>query len=488
VIRPDEMVGILDRVAGERVLVVGDAILDVHVNGSSEGLCREAPVPAVTIGRTDDMLGGAANTAVNVAALGGDVTLLTHLGDDEAGERLQRLCMASGLRAEIVTTPGRRTVVRRRICADGHALLRLDEGCTSPMAEQAEESFIRQLTPAMTAAEAVIICDYEGGTLTARVMAALAEHRSRPRTLVVDAKDPARYSTLRPTAVTPNRQEASRALALGRGSPGAPLLERLRERGDDLLDATGADMVALTLDTEGAVLFQRNHSPFHDPGWPDRRPATRVGLGDAFAAALTLALVTDASPSSALTFAAAAASVAGERVGTALCHRSDLRRRLGSPTGAPTPETLAEWAASVRARGLRIVLTNGCFDLLHDGHLNLLTRAKALGDVLVVGVNDDEGVRRLKGEGRPVVTLEERLRMLAALGCVDHAVPFCEDTAASLIDKVRPAVYVKGADYSMESLPEAAAVKRVGARVQFLHLVPERSTSRIIRYIRERPG
>jgi len=471
--------------AGVRVLVVGDAMLDSYVRGATKGLCREAPVPAVEVGAVEHVPGAAGNVAANVAGLGGAAVLVTAVGADEPGCRLTAALSAAGVSTDAVTVaPGRDTVVRRRIVADGQLLTRLDEGSTGPLAGPTEDAVRTSLAAHAPAADAVIVCDYGYGTLTRAVAGTLAQIRPELRLVVLDAKDPARHRAIRPSAVKPNYPEAVAVLGLPALAPGRVRVGQVLDHGARLLELTGAELVTVTMDADGAVLFEPHRPPFHSYGGSRPGPAL-VGTGDAFSAALTLALAAGADPPVATELATVAALVAGTVAGTARCDRTELARRL-SPAGAVARDqgSVTEWAASMRSRGRRVVLTNGCFDLLHEGHVLLLSQAKALGDVLVVGLNDDASVRRLKGAGRPVVDLAGRLRVLAALTCVDQVVAFGEDTADALIERIRPDVYVKGADYSPASLPEAATLDRLGVRVEFLATVPERSTSRIIERIR----
>jgi D-beta-D-heptose 7-phosphate kinase/D-beta-D-heptose 1-phosphate adenosyltransferase len=251
-----------------------------------------------------------------------------------------------------------------------------------------------------------------------------------------------------------------------------------------LLERSGATMVAVTLDSEGAVLHRRGHRPYRSYGTPAPTGQT-TGAGDTFAATFALAMAAGADPPQALDVAQAAASVVVRRTGTALCTRHDLLRELAIDTGPVlTAEQLARRVEADRAQDRRIVFTNGCFDVLHRGHVSYLQQARKLGDVLVVALNSDGSVARLKGPGRPVNSVEDRAAVLGALGCVDYVTVFDDDTPQRLLELVRPDLYVKGGDYTPEMLPETPVVERLGGQVRILDYVEDRSTTALLDRIR----
>jgi D-beta-D-heptose 7-phosphate kinase/D-beta-D-heptose 1-phosphate adenosyltransferase len=331
--------------------------------------------------------------------------------------------------------------------------------------------------------------------------------RHRTDVLVVDARDPRSWAGTRPTAVTPNAEEAQ--LLLGANGPPAPpgrRAEHVVEHAAALLERSGADMVAATVDAEGAVLLR--------PGLPPHRvrvqPAaetTTTGAGDSFAAALLLALAAGADPAEAANLATTAADCVLHAAGTLVCDRAALLGRLlpdlawqdhGRTGPEPGPDQgtdrvlpadeLVRLVDRYRRTGLRIVFTNGCFDVLHIGHVAYLEEARRLGDVLVVGLNSDASVARLKGADRPVNPQEDRAALLAALQAVDHVTVFDEDSPAPLLERVRPDVYAKGGDYTPEMLPETPLVRQLGGEVRTLGYLSRRSSSRIIDRIRAGPS
>ncbi|PMR60803.1 D-glycero-beta-D-manno-heptose 1-phosphate adenylyltransferase [Verrucosispora sp. ts21] len=552
---------------GRPVLVLGDAMLDEWRFADSDRLCREAPAPVLTLRRRISAAGGAANTAVNIAALGGRSVLVAPVGADVAGDELHDCLDRAGVWDRTVSQPGRHTPVKRRMLAGDQILLREDSGDPDdPLSEDGVDRLLTALDCAtrelQAAADGVaptlVICDYGLGALPARVRAWLVAQRDRYATVALDAHDLADWRGLAPTVVTPSFAEATRLLArAGRGSgelqlehpevdagdgpseltvgaaPGGagqraggptgeptPSEDRVAMTHDGLsvtgtgvtvnADAgagvdravlaesrlaelrahTGADVVAVTLDTDGAVVGGADGQPSRSHSTPV--PASHaVGAGDAYLAAMTLALAADAPLSTAAHLAQLAATSTVAGTGTCVCRREDLLTALGQPALSADArqvligtEGLDALVAEHRRAGRSVVFTNGCFDVLHRGHVRYLEQARALGDLLVVAVNSDGSVRRLKGPDRPVNPVEDRTALLAALSCVDHVVVFEEDSPTALIEAIRPDVYVKGGDYPPDMVPEAPLVQRLGGQVRTLGYVPDRSTSAIIDRIR----
>jgi D-beta-D-heptose 7-phosphate kinase / D-beta-D-heptose 1-phosphate adenosyltransferase len=469
--------------AGRDVLVVGDAMLDTYLHGSSDRLSQEAPVPVVSVTSRDDVPGGAANVAANVAALGGRARLVALGGRDRETEVLREALSRSGVDDPgFLADAGRRTLWKERVVADEHLLVRVDRGTAAPASGDEERSLVRRIRSAWRGCSAVAIADYGYGTMTPAVVAAIrALQRDDPRVVVVDAKDLTRYRDVGVTAAKPNFGQA--LALLGDGCDG-DRAEYVAARGDRLLERTGARIVAVTLDHDGALAFERGRPSYRTYATP-RRSATTSGAGDTFAATLALALAADLSMPVGVELASAAVAVVVAKDGTATCTTTELRVRVaGDRKLASSADDVLDRLELERRRGRRVVFTNGCFDLLHRGHVTYLSRAKALGDVLVVGVNSDDSVRALKGPERPINGLEDRMEVLAALSCVDLVVPFAERTPERLIEQVRPDVFVKGGDYTLEMLPEASLVERLGGHVQILSYVDDRSTTGLIDRIR----
>ncbi|HEX7004430.1 MAG TPA: D-glycero-beta-D-manno-heptose 1-phosphate adenylyltransferase [Trueperaceae bacterium] len=470
--------------SGLDVLVIGEAMLDAYLNGSADRLCREAPVPVVGLSERSDRPGGAANAAMNVAGLGAHVSYLGVVGPDDDGLRLRNELEAGGIDpGDLVVSEARQTLSKCRVFAAGQMLMRLDQGSYEPLDRAAEAELIGRLSESFERADLIIVSDYGYGVVTPQVIEALERlMRRNPRPLVVDAKYPERYRRLPVTAVKPNYGEVARLLGLSRKSQGR--IEQLEPFEDQLLEATGARIVAATLDEEGALVFERSAPPYRTYSRPMPH-SNATGAGDTYTAALALALAAGADTPGAAECASAAARLVVSKDGTTVCRREELLAWLGAGEKILHGRgDVATHVEALRKEGRRIVFTNGCFDILHRGHVTCLSRAKALGDVLIVGINGDAGVRALKGPERPINPLEDRVQVLSALSCVDHIVPFDEPTPAELLKLVRPDVFVKGGDYSEESLPEASLVKRLGGRVELLPYLDGRSTTGIIERVR----
>ena len=479
---------VLGELAGLRVLVLGDAMLDTYLRGTSERLCPEAPVPVVAITERRDLPGGAANTAVNAAAFGARVTLLAATGEDEDGHTLRRALAEAGVAiGGLLAERGRTTLAKRRVLAGSQMLVRFDHGTTGPLSEAAHREIARLVTQLGAASDAILVSDYGYGVIGPRVLDALAElQRRAPRVLVVDSKRLAAYRAASPTAVKPNFREAARLL--GEPAPEGERGERITRHGRALLQATGARIVAVTLDTEGAIFFEEGREPYRTYARPGD-PSRSAGAGDTFGAALAVALAAGADLPPAAEIASAAAAVVVAKDGTATCSLAELRAQIAG--GDKCAASVAQLCAALdpeRRRGRRVIMTSGCFDLLHRGHITYLSAAKALGDVLVVGLNTDASVRRRKGPQRPINPLEDRAQVLASLSSVDHIVPFDEDTPEALVAAVRPHAFVKGGDYTRDALPEARVVESYGGSVHILPLIHERSTTSLIEKIRAAGG
>ncbi|MFK3981494.1 D-glycero-beta-D-manno-heptose 1-phosphate adenylyltransferase [Micromonospora sp. NPDC050397] len=563
---------------GRGVLVVGDAMLDEWRFADSDRLCREAPAPVLTLRRRITAAGGAANTAVNLSALGGRAALVAPVGADVAGDELHDCLDRAGVWDRTVSQTGRSTPVKRRLLAADQILVREDEGdrddrlCADGVQRllAALASATEELHEVTGHPPTLVICDYGLGALPEPIRGWLVEHRDLFGTVALDAHDLAYWRGLAPTVVTPSFAEATRLLnapapeaeQTGPQVPDVPtsdvptsdvstsdvstsdvstsdvstsdvstsdvstsdvstldtptvmttavvppLPERrtgfteegsrdhtdragvARARLAEIRERTGADVVAVTLDTDGAIVggADGEHRRSHTTPVP---ASHAVGAGDAYLAAMTLALAAGAPLPTAAQLAQLAATTTVAGTGTCVCVREDLLSALGSTDDAAHPPSVVDHGgldaliARHRREGRSVVFTNGCFDVLHRGHVRYLDQARTLGDVLVVAVNSDHSVRRLKGADRPVNPVEDRVAVLAALACVDHVVVFEEDSPAALIETVRPDVYVKGGDYPPEMVPEAPLVRRLGGQVRTLGYVPDRSTSAIIDRIR----
>jgi D-beta-D-heptose 7-phosphate kinase/D-beta-D-heptose 1-phosphate adenosyltransferase len=469
-----------------RVLVIGEAMLDSYLDGYTRRVCREAPVPVVDVLSRHDVPGGGANAAVNAALLGAEVTFLSVVGEDEEGERIGSALAKSGVNVDgLLRERGRRTLVKQRVLAGGQILLRLDTGTPDDLESASEARLCVHLRDAWAEADAVIVSDYGYGVLTERVIDEIrALHAATGSVLVVDGKDLRRLARTRPTAVKPNYAEAASLLGLD-VRHGDARVEQIAAHQDDLLAVTGARIAAITLDASGALVFEAGQPPYRTYTRPSP-DANATGAGDTFVSAFALALASGTSTPACADLASSAATITLARSGTTACSAAELRLHLATQDKLLAVDDLAVLADNLRRAGKRLVFTNGCFDILHRGHVTLLSRAKALGDALIVGLNADESVRRLKGPTRPINGAADRAEVLAALSCVDHIVEFTEDTPERLIEIVRPDVYVKGGDYTCATLPEAPLMQRLGGEVRLLPYLADFSTTGIIARIGER--
>lgn len=477
----------IDAFAGLRVIVIGEAMLDSYLHGSTQRICREAPVPVVSVTDREHVPGGAANTAVNVRSLGADVAFLSVIGDDPEGGMLRQALESYGVSSEhLIVRPSRATLAKQRVMAASQMVVRFDQGSTETLDPGAEVDLIERLVQLFPTCDAVIVSDYDYGVLTPKVIQCLAElQEDSPRLVVVDSKRLHAYRGVHVTAVKPNYEEALDLLELKRAEPAEKRSTQIIPFGERILELTGAQIAAVTLDQEGALIFQHSHTPYRTYARP--APNSRAaGAGDTFISALALSLAAGADTENAAEIASAAASIVVSKEGTSACYMDELRSHFSTDEKYVTDAfQLAGRMAAYRREGQRIVFTNGCFDILHRGHITYLNQAKAFGDILIVGLNSDDSVRRLKGSNRPINSLEDRAQILAALSCVDHIVAFDSDTPHDLIRVIRPDVFVKGGDYTRETLPEASLVEELGGAVEILPYLQDHSTTSIIDRIRQ---
>ncbi len=466
---------------GLRALVIGDVMLDSYLEGRASRLCREGPVPVVSKTREERVPGGAANTAANLQELGAQVTLLGISGTDAAGEHLDATLKDLGVdTSRVVRDPSVSTLHKLRILANGQYVVRFDEGDTSSCEPHVYQHLLIHLEQEYTQTDLVLISDYGYGVASDRLLDRLRElRRVRPSVLLVDSKDPSRYAGISATMLTPNHQEAGEAVGWRLASDEAPRLSDIEEVGRRLIELTGSEHVAITMASHGVMLLSRQESSLHLPVRPVAR-AHDVGAGDSFAAATALALAASATPDEAVRIGVDAAGVAVLRERTSIVGHQELLRSVSArlqPQEGEAPDLPLQAVEDARRAGRVVVFTNGVFDILHAGHLGFLRRARALGDMLVVGVNSDASTRRLQGQSRPLISERDRLALVQALDCVDQALIFDEDTPEKLIRRLRPDVHVKGGDYADVPLPEAEAVAEVGGRVVVLPFMESDSTS-----------
>ncbi len=512
-----------------RVLVIGDAILDTYLEGKASRLCSEGPVPVVCKTAEYRLPGGAANVAANVSALGADVIFLSVVGRDSAGSALRAALCERGVSDRwLIEDETIETVHKLRICADGQYVVRFDEGVqrekvASEGHATSQPRLLAALEEGYERCDLVIVSDYCYGVCSDALIECLCTlHTAQPKILLVDSKALQRFRDVKATIMTPNEREArllvekmtgempiakedtASAAHSGHtyeaGQDGKKLAE-VEAVGWQLLSLMDAQHIAITLAEHGVFLLDREGDAFYLPAHPVAH-AHDVGAGDSFSAALALALAAGGSIEEAVQIGIDAASIAISRQRTALVPYQELLQRVSLREYA----VYATWRAAAclaehehdaraavahlaalldaeRLAGRTIVFTNGVFDILHAGHVQLLRRARELGDILVVGINSDNSTRRLKGSTRPINNERDRMALVAALDVVDHVALFDEDTPCELIRQLRPHIHVKGGDYADGALPEAEAVREGGGRVVIVPLAGSMSTSGMIERI-----
>lgn len=473
---------LLSQSAGRRVVCVGDLMVDRFVYGEVTRVSPEAPIPVLARTRELVMLGAAGNVARNVAALGGDVALVGVIGGDaESHEAIRLVGEEPGVEGYLINDADRPTTLKTRFVSGNQQLLRVDLEASRAVAPGVEQRLVRTIRDAVDGAGVILISDYGKGVVTDAVIAGCLEAAKANGGLVVvdsKARSFARYGAV--DLIKPNALELAHATDLPTETDAQ--IETALAHALGLWDAKA---ILVTRAGKGMSLAVRGEPVVHFP--TTRREVFDVsGAGDTTLAALGLGLASGASMEEAIAFAQLAAGVAVGKAGTSTVSPDELVEAAISAHLAPaeakvaTEQRLIDEVARWRARGLRVGFTNGCFDILHKGHVAYLAQAKAWCDRLIVGLNSDDSVRELKGEGRPVNDLESRALVLAGLGSVDLVVPFDEPTPLKLIEAARPDVLIKGADYAEDEVVGGDLVKSWGGEVRLAAIVEGYSTTAAI--------
>lgn len=461
-----------------QVLVAGDVMLDRYLFGGTSRISPEAPVPVVHIQDEDARPGGAANVAVNLSSLGVRTQLLGVVGDDDDANCLEGLLQPRGIKCDFVRVPGQPTITKTRVQSRGQQLIRLDR---EERLAAGSERLLESLSKKVADSRVVILSDYGKGTL-ADVQQMIAVCRAAGCAVMIDPKgsDFERYRGA--TLLTPNQSEFE--VVAGRCETDEQLIERATAMVDDL----DLEALLVTRSEKGMLLIERGEEPFL-LSTQAREVFDVTGAGDTVIATLAAAVAAGTALSSAASLANLAAGLVVRKIGVASVTRSELQvalhQRGQGGRGLVTEAELSSMVSESRQRNERVVMTNGCFDVLHAGHVAYLEEAKALGDRLIVAVNDDDSVRRLKGESRPINALPDRMAVLAGLAAVDWVVPFSEDTPARLISAIKPQVLVKGGDYAASEIAGAKDVLAAGGEVRVLSFRDGHSSSRIIQRLED---
>ena len=512
------MGGLLPPTVSARILVVGDFMVDRYWFGDTVRVSQEAPVPVVDVADVEDRPGGAANVALNIATLGARCVFVAAVGRDAAARGVRKRLEAAGVECDFVEVPAWQTTLKIRVVSQRQQLLRAD--VEAPLPESVSEAVQARVAAQLPDVDAVILEDYDKGVLAAPE--ALVEcAKAAGVTVLVDPKHKPFTRYAGADVIKPNRREFQRAVGTWRDEA------ELAAKGEAVLERTGAGALVVTQGSEGLTVVRREGGASHVSGH-DVQIYDRTGAGDTVAAALGVGIGLGWDLMEAARMANAAAGLVCAKSGTASVSGAEVNRALvdgkaspsgsasmgegsrsrsastggaspsrssflrgASPSGSPgravdyegrvlTSEELLAAVAAARGRGERIVFTNGCFDIVHPGHVGYLEEARRLGDRLIVAVNDDASAERVKGVGRPVNPLRSRMGVLAHLGSVDWVVPFSEDTPERLLAAVRPDVLVKGGDYAEREIVGAGLVRGYGGEVRALSRFEGCSTSSII--------
>ena len=479
----EQLIRLVEGLGRPRVLIVGDLILDRYVSGDVRRISPEAPIPVLAARHDENRLGGAGNVCANLRSMEAEVELISVVGDDEKGTRVLEMLVEIGVETTGITRDKtRRTTEKTRLVSGVNQMLRVDWEDTRPVVWADHADLAHAVEAAVAKADAIVLSDYGKGLLTRELIAAVvAEGRAKGVPVLVDPKgsDFTRYRGA--TLVTPNRKEAEEALGRRIGQ-----LADLPDAGDELIATAELDYVVITLGPEGIYWRTKDGADSRAPT-EARKVFDVVGAGDTVIAQLALGLGAGLELSAAVELANHAAGIVVGRAGAAAVTRAELlaavgkRRTSGGKvlSGAADDELealIADW----RSEGRRVVFTNGCFDVLHAGHVSYLRYARSCGDRLIVGINSDASVARLKGPTRPVNALADRALVLASLEMVDAVVDFEADTPAELIERITPDVLVKGEDWRDKGVVGAEWVEKHGGRVVLAPMLPGRSTTSIL--------
>ncbi|MGB0495667.1 MAG: bifunctional D-glycero-beta-D-manno-heptose-7-phosphate kinase/D-glycero-beta-D-manno-heptose 1-phosphate adenylyltransferase HldE [Kangiellaceae bacterium] len=459
------------------ILVVGDLMLDKYWYGSSSRISPEAPVQVLDVGQMEERPGGAGNVALNIVSLGGQATLVGVTGRDEAALHLKSKLSAAKVDCDFQQVKNLQTITKLRVISRQQQLIRLD--FEEKLEGRGINSIPKKIKKHLPNVGAVIFSDYAKGTLD-EVQQLIKIARQTKLPILVDPKGTDFHKYRGATLVTPNLLEFENVVGKCQNE------KQLIERGQALLQSHDWQALLITRGEQGMTLLRPNQAEFHLPAI-SREVFDVTGAGDTVISTIASSLAAGSSIENAITYANVAAGIVVGKLGTATIGSHELRRKLrtmgNSGSGSMTKDQLLTVVEESKALGEKIVMTNGCFDILHAGHVNYLQQAKKMGDRLIVAVNDDQSVETLKGDGRPVNSLERRMSVLAALGSVDWVVPFSEDTPENLICELLPHILVKGGDYKINEIAGADCVIKNGGQVEVLDFIAGVSTSKIIETI-----
>ena len=477
----------ISKFADCHLLVIGDLMIDEYVWGNVARISPEAPVQVVSVKNEEYTLGGSGNVVNNLVTLGAKVSVLGVIGTDSDGELLQDKLKALGVDTRgIIQEPKRPTTKKTRIIAERQQVLRIDRESRRQIAPKTLASLIKQVEAIIPEVDVILISDYGKGLITPSLIAKLVSiAKTHGKLTIADPKglDFSKYAGV--SLITPNKKEASLASGVEFGDE-----ESLTAIGKNLLQKVDIQYLLITCGKDGMVFFESGHPPY--------RIETRArevydvsGAGDTVISVLGLGIAAGLPFHEAIGLANTAAGIVVGKVGTATVTPRELTQTLEQSPAETTSkyrflDELSELCKKLRKDRKRIVLTNGCFDLLHVGHIKLLSASKELGDILIVAIDDDDSVTRLKGTGRPVISADERVRILSALDSIDYVLVFSSDELATVLETLRPDVLTKGSDYESEDVRGREIVESYDGQVVLIPLSEEISATQIINNIKSR--
>jgi D-beta-D-heptose 7-phosphate kinase/D-beta-D-heptose 1-phosphate adenosyltransferase len=472
-----------------RALVIGDLMLDEYLWGKTDRISPEAPVQVVDVMREDLRLGGAGNVVNNLVALGCKVSVCSVIGADDNGALLMQTFTGMGVDNDgLFEDPERRTGKKTRVMAAHQQIVRIDRESKDALDSSFEVRIIGWLKENASNFNVLVVSDYLKGVLTPAVIAAIVTLGNELKIPVVVDPKGSDYSKYRgATILTPNRKEAEQA-------SGVSIVDEtsLNLAAAKLLSALDLSALLITRSEAGMSLFRADRDPLHIPTVA-REVYDVTGAGDTVLAVLSLGLAAGLSFDDSAQLANTAAGIVVGKLGTSTLKPAEILEEVGrdhrdSDKKIKNLDVLAEIISDEKARGKKIVFTNGCFDLLHVGHVKYLQKARSFGDLLILGLNSDASIKRLKGDKRPLIGEEERAHILAALDCIDYVVVFDEDTPLNLIAALKPSILVKGGDYTLDGVVGREIVEAGGGRVELVQFVDGKSTTNIIGKILESYG
>lgn len=475
-----EFLAVMARFNQLNIVVIGDVMLDHYITGTTERTSPEAPVPVVLVNEQNYFAGGAANVARNVAAAGATVRCVAITGDDPAGHELRTALRNAGVdTAGVVAWPDYPTIIKTRVVSQGQQIVRLDYERPWIADTGGEDALVAAVQQALNGADAVIFSDYGKGVLcepVARRVMSLCKEHGIPVLVDPKGRDYARYEGA--FVVTPNSREAQEVTAIATDT-----IAGLRRAAEAIRSVAQSQIAIITRGADGLALLNENGELDEVPT-AAREVFDVTGAGDTFVAWLTLGIAAGLSSGEAARLANMAAGVSVSRSGPAVVSPFDMRQAMASGRlgrKLVREDDLKTLGDQLRESGKKIVMTNGCFDFLHAGHVAFLQQARALGDVLVLAMNTDESIRRLKGAPRPIIPQQQREELVAAVEAVDYVVTYHEDTPHHIIEDLRPDLLVKGNNFKMTEVEGAELVRELGGDVAVLPIVHNFSTSELVK-------